>query len=215
MKFFNYQLLIILLSSFSYCQQKTQVSKIEDFILNEKLDSALIYISKQKELRPSDYLSVLERITIKRGHYKDYYTFVLDVAFNRDNGDFNKLSRFIDKVPDPKKSKHINLDFVYLKWLFITKLRDNGALKKATLQYDKLKKYTKLFNSNEVAATKANLLLQTHKIVLLLIGSKVKKGKKICIDGLRKSEELHDPLLQIVYLNLLCDFLIEERNLDG
>ncbi|MCF6213789.1 MAG: sensor histidine kinase [Flavobacteriaceae bacterium] len=215
MKFIRYHLLIILFSCFTYSQQSVQVNKIEDFILNKKLDSALIYISKQKDIRPSDYLSALKRVTISKGSYKDYYTFVLNIAFNRDNGDFNKLSRFIKELPDPQKSKHINLDFVYLKWLFITKLRDKGAIRQASLQYNKLEKYTKSFDNNEVSSIKANLLLQTHKIVLLLIENKVKKGKKLCISGLKKSEKLEDPILQIIYLNTLCDFLIAERNLDA
>tara|TARA_R110001583_G_scaffold15502_6_gene63862 strand:- start:5184 stop:7163 length:1980 start_codon:yes stop_codon:yes gene_type:complete len=189
------------------------IVKIENLIIAQNLDSASFYISKQKKDLDSDYLNVLKRVSNNSASYSDYYEFGIRIN-NRNTNDLTNFRKFINIVSEPK-SKDIELDYVYLKWLYISKLRNNSNIEEASKENNKLYEYVKKFNQKEINVVKANLLLSNHQIVLFLIENNINEGKALSLKSLKLATEINDNTLRIVFLNHLADFLIEERDLDG
>lgn len=183
-------------------------SKIENFIIDKQLDSAKFYIS---ELGKSEYLKSLSRIINNTQSYRDYYKLAIQIN-NRNTTDLSYFKMLISQIPEPTT---VNLEYVYINWFYITKLRNNSKIEEASLENLKLENYINQFNPSNIDVVKANLLLCTHQIVLFIIEKNVKDGKELCLKNLEKAREVNDNTLQIIFLNHLCDFLIEERNLDG
>lgn len=217
MKYIITTALIIFFTSFIFSQTKltsTKFSKIEDLLIAQKLDSAKFYILKQKETETSNYLTTLERISTKTQTYNDFYK-VASRINNRPLNTTNALSTFVTNIPIPSNKTAINLDYVYTNWLLISKLRNNSKIEEATSKNNILRIYVEQFNQENVDVKKANLLLSNHQIVLFLIEKKIAEGKALSLAGLQTANELKDNTLQIIFLNHLCDFLVEERDLDG
>jgi two-component sensor histidine kinase len=184
------------------------ISKIENFIIDKQLDSAKLYLS---ELEKNEYLKSLSLIINKSQSYSDYYKLAREIN-NRNTTDLTYFKKLISKIPIPKT---INLDYVYTNWLYITKLRNFSKIEEASKENNRLETYIQSFkNVEDVNIQKATLLLSTHQIVLFLIEKNIKQGKSLSLDGLEKAKELNDNTLQVIFINHLCDFLIEERNLE-
>jgi two-component sensor histidine kinase len=185
--------------------------KIETFILKDQLDSVSVLIAKQKQ---TPYIEVLKRIYRKDNpSYSDYYKFVSNVA-NSPGVSYGDVSNYINKtINTPQNYNKINLDYVTLKWSQVSKLRDEATIEEANTEQDKLEAYIKRFNPNDVNTIKANLLASTHQLVLLQIQNDVKRGKALCLENLKKADELGDTRLKIIFLYHLCDYYIIEGKL--
>ncbi|PQV48162.1 two-component sensor histidine kinase [Jejuia pallidilutea] len=185
--------------------------KIETFILKDQLDSVSLLIAKQKQ---TPYIEVLKRIYRKENpSYSDYYKFVSNVA-NSPDVSYGDVSNYINKtINTPQNYNEINLDYVTLKWSQVSKLRDEATIEEANTEQDKLEAYIKRFNPNDVNTIKANLLASTHQLVLLQIQNDVKRGKALCLENLKKADELGDTRLKIIFLYHLCDYYIVEGKL--
>jgi two-component sensor histidine kinase len=162
----------------------------------------------------SPYLNSLSNIIYAKPSYKDYYNFVEKINSRKSSND-QLFYDFVTKLPKPKNTNKINLDYVYLKWIYITKLRNNSKIDEATLKNDELKKYVNRFNKEDKNVEKATLLLNSHQIVLFLIENNLKEGKALAVKCLNEANKLKDNTLRIIFLNHLCDFLITEGDLDG
>jgi len=187
---------------------------IENLIIDSKIDSALFFIEKQKQLETSNYLTILERISTKSASYNDYYKVASNIN-NRSSNELNYLTNFIENIPAPINQQHIALDYVYSYWLLITKLRNASKIEQATELNEQINNYVQKFDQTDTNVKKANLLLNTHQIVLFLIENNIEEGKTLTLHSLHEAKSLNDNILQIIFLNHLCDFLILERDLDG
>lgn len=209
--------LIVFFTSIVFSQTElstSNFSKIENLLIAQKLDSAKFYILKQKEIETSNYLKILERIATKTQTYKDFYKVAVHIN-NRPTNNTTHLLQFVTNIPIPSNKAALNLDYVYTNWLLISKLRNSSKIEEATIKNYTLRLYVEQFNQDDSEVKKANLLLSNHQIILFLIEKNIKDGKALTIVGLEASEELKDNTLQIIFLNHLCDFLVEERDLDG
>ena len=186
---------------------------IENLIIAKNLDSASYYISNYKSELASKYFNVLERISTNSNTYSDYYEFATSIN-NRNTNDLTDFRNFINIVEEPS-AKQIELDYVYLKWLYISKLRNNSNIEEASKENNLLEVYIEKFNTTDKDVEKAKILINTHQVVLFLIEKNFEEGKALCLQSLEKATELNDNNLRIIFLNHLCDFLVEERNLDG
>jgi two-component sensor histidine kinase len=115
-------------------------------------------------------------------------------------------------VKVPKASK-IDLDYVEIKWIQISEIRNNGDLTKSSLIQKELESYVNKFNAKDVDVIKSKIKITTHQIVMYLIEKDIKKGKELTLKNLNKAKELNDKELQIVFLYHLSDFLVLERKL--
>lgn len=215
-------ILFILLINIGYSQNLQEDSefntnrnylKIENFIIDKNIDSALYYIGIQKSINNSSYLDALANVVRKSASYSEYYKIGTQI-YNRNTTDLDSFKKFISSVPTPN-SNAIEIDYVYLNWLYISKLRNHNKIDDASKENERLENYVNNFNQQDKNYSKSKLLIENHHIVLLLIEKKIKEGKKLCLEGLKQAKELKDATLQIIFLNHLCDFLIYERDLDG
>ena len=218
MKYIKKAVVIIVLQLFVtmciYGQSKDDnvsfINKIEDYILSKKLDSASFYLSK----KPLNlYLKSLDRMTKGKPNYKDYYDFISNLG-NRSDIDYIDVSNFINLIKVPDYPDSLVYDFVKIKWLQISKLRDEVTIEEANIEQSKLDNYIDKFDNNDVNFIKAKLLAGIHQIVLYQIQNDVEKGKSLCLESLEKSKQLNDNELVIAFLYHLCDFYIIEGKLD-
>ena len=188
-----------------------EVHIIEDYILKNNNDSALVLIAKQK---PDSYLSSLNRISTGRANYTDYQNYLARLE-NRNDIYYQDVSAFIDKIiKQPANTKVIDLDYVNIIWNQVSKLRDDVSIEEASRVQVKLENYINLFNPLDTDVQKAKILASTHQIVLYIIQREIDKGKKLCLDNFQLSEKLNDKRLMIVSLYYLCEFIIFEGKLD-
>ena len=96
-------------------------SKIENFIIDKQSDSARFYISK---FGKNEYLESLSRILNNTQSYSDFYKLATEIN-NRSTTDLAYFSKLNSIIPIPKI---IDLDYLYVKWLFINKLRNNSKI---------------------------------------------------------------------------------------
>lgn len=184
--------------------------KVEDFILHKKLDSAKHYLAK---LEQDSYYNILEKLAKKQElTYREYYIFTSKLS-NRQSVKYQEVSEYINENVLKPADKNINLDYFEIIWIQVYKLRDEISIDEAAEKQKELEAYIYSFNQSDRNVIKAKLKSTTHPIVMYQIQGDVENGKKLCLDGLQKSEELEDKELQIIFLYYLSDFLILEGKL--
>lgn len=188
------------------------LNKIEDFILIKEKDSASLLISQQN---PNSYLKRLVRISNNDNpSYLDYLEYTKRLR-NRHEILYKDVSNFINNhIKEPKTNKEIDLDYVYIKWNQVSKLRDNVSIEEASKTQAELEGYINQFNPKDNKVRKAIILSSTHQIVLYIIQKEVEKGKELCMQNFEVAKELHEEELKIISLYYLCDFLVIEEKLD-
>ena len=186
-------------------------NKIESNIISKQLDSAKFYISKQ----PSNpYLKTLDKISKGKADYADYYNFISNLG-NRSDIDYIDISSYINLIIVPDHPDSLVYDYVKIKWLQISKLRDEVTIEEANKEQAKLENYIKKFDDKDVNVIKARLLADIHQIVLYQIQNDVENGKSLCLKSLEIAKQLKDDELVIAFLYHLCDFYMIEGKLDA
>jgi two-component sensor histidine kinase len=207
------KILLLLLAFNSFGQKEPTINvthKIEEFILDEKLDSANYYI---KAVEDTLYKDILERIIHgKEVSSKESYIFLSRLS-NRQSIKYNRVSEFINKNIKEPRSKNIDLDYVETKWTQVSKLRDEVGLDEASNVQKSLVAYIGAFKNVDKDVLKAKTKITTHPIVMYQIQQNVENGKKLCLESLETAKKLNDKELQIVFLYHLSDFLIIEGKL--
>lgn len=214
MKIFLYSILFLV--SFSlHCQKKEFLqeeleTKIEDFILSKKLDSAAYFL---KKLDKSAYKLILEKIALNEELTYREYNILFSNLSNKTSIRYEKISNFIDETVKTPESNKFNKEFFQIKCDQIYNLRDDVSVEKASEKHRELEKYLSNFNKKDIDIQKATLRIQTHPIVLNLIEKNIEEGKKLTIECLEKSKKLNDIELQIMFMYHLTDFLVLEGKL--
>ncbi|TMM32460.1 sensor histidine kinase [Polaribacter aestuariivivens] len=207
------QIIIFVFSITIFSQENKidSIHKIEELILDKKLDSASIYLNKVSE---NNYTALLEKIVNGKSlSYAEQYKFFTQVS-NRQSVRFEKVSNYLNEnLQEPENRKKINSDYVFLQWTHVSKLRDEVSLEKASQLQKDLENYVNSFDASNVDVQKEKIRITTHPIVMYQIQQDVKNGKKLCLESLEKAEKLGDKKLQIVFLYHLTDFLIIEGKL--
>lgn len=207
---------ILLFFSFSFFGQQQELSQekiknnVEDFLLFKEIDSAKMYLN---QLEKSDYKIILEKVTSEKNlTYEEQYQLISTLS-NRTSIKYIEISNFIDEIVTTPENKKFNEAFFKIKCDQIYNLKDDVSVEKASEKYKELENYLSNFDENDITIQKAFLRIQTHPIVLYLIEREVEKGKKLVLDCLKKSEQLKDIELQIMFLYHLTDFLVLEGKL--
>ncbi len=213
MKLFLF-ILSFLFSINFFSQSSSKVNftyKVEEYILEKKLDSASLYLDSIKE---NKYKNTLVKLVNKRAvTNNEYYVFISRLG-NRQSIKYKLISDFIDNnVKTSKDNKKIDLDYFEIIWTQVYKLRDEVSLEEASRVQKILESYVNSFNNSDIDVIKSKIKATTHDIVMYLIQEDVENGKKLCLESLNKAKELKDIELQIVFMYYLSDFLIIERKL--
>lgn len=191
----------------------SQIDQVEDLIIAGKNDSAKIYL---QHLDKSEYSALLSRIVNNpTTDYADLRLLIKKVN-NRNGPDFKALSRFIDSaIVPPTDRSQIDIDYVYIKWLHATIIRDQFLdLNEASAVNEELEGYISQFDPKDQNVMKATILANVHKIVMALIQSENAYGKRLCAETKAMAEVLNDTNLIILSLYHYSDFLIPENKLD-
>jgi len=189
-----------------------KINKIEDFILEKQLDSALYHIDKIED--SSDYLKLLKDLADNRNiDYKSYDRFVTNVS-NRGVINYLVISSFIDgKILVPEHLDFINQDYVTIKINQISRLREDGYLDKASQINKGLTTYIGQFDIKNKAVIRAKTRASAHEIVMFLIQGDIQKGKSLIQENLKIAEKINDKNLTMMSLYYLSDFLLVEGKL--
>ncbi len=194
--------------------QNTQTNyysnKIEEFILKKKIDSATYYLDSVREISKKELLSKL--IVNKNLTYKEYYFFISKLS-NNQSVNYKEISNYINFNIKEPTSKKINSDYVEIKWVQVSKLRDEVSLDEASTVQKELENYVNKFDASKTEVLKAKLKIRTHPMVMFQIQQDVKNGKKLVLESLETAKKINDKELQIIFLYHLSDFLIIERKL--
>lgn len=198
---------------FSQTQIKKQYEQIEDFVLKQQIDSAQFYLNKLKE--PSDYAKLIEKVISSESlTYKEYNQFLARL-WNRPGINFNEVSNFVNSTIEPPTNfKEIDPEYIELKWIQVTNLREATNLAAASEEQTILDNYIERFDQRDEKVQEAKLKVSTHQIVMYQIQRDVVKGKKLCLENLESARKLQNKRLQITFLYHLSDFLMIEKNLD-
>lgn len=189
---------------------KSNFTKTELFILDNKKDSALFY---QKLLPKNSYSLLLKKLISKKNiSYNEYANF-LNIVSSKTDIKYTKVSNFINQhIQEPTSKKNINSAYVHLKWLQVSKLRDYVTLEEASKVQTTLENYVAQFKTNNNDVVKAKTLILTHPIVMANISGDM-EGKKMCLEALETAKKLGDIEMEIIFLYHLTDYLILERKL--
>lgn len=212
MRFYVF-ILLFFLTLYGHGQKmpkKKYSNKVEEFILEKKLDSAKYYLDSITNITSKTTLHKF----LKKGNlsYHDYYTFISRLG-NRQSIAYKKISDFINSEIKEPTAQNINLHYAEIKWTQVSKLRDEVGLDEASVIQKQLENYVNKFDDTKPEVLKIKTKIKTHPIVMYQIEQNVKKGKELISDCLEIAKKLNDKELQIIFLYHLTDFLILEGNL--
>ena len=193
-------------------QTANNFQKTENYIIEEKTDSAVFYLNKLKDSKEKAFL---KKMILKDDiSYEDYYQFISNLA-KRENLDFIAVANYINKeVKTPKISKSLNRDFFNIKWVLISKLRNETHLEEANQEQLKLENYVAKFKDASDTYLWASTKMQTHTLVIHLIEKNIKEGKDLISKSLEVAKKLEDLELEITFLSHSRGFLIHEKKLE-
>ncbi|WP_420571591.1 sensor histidine kinase [Kordia sp.] len=201
----------IMTTSWSQNTDYTSIIKIEDYILNNQKDSATYYIDllKQKE---NPYIHTLEAlVNDKSPSFNHYYLFSARIYKNYSKSRDVNFFKFIEGIPMPTNKKLINIDYVYIKWLYILRLLDIAQLEKASVENEKLADYINMYSPSDPNYIRSKLLLGAHDIIISII-QRDEKGKAACIKNIALAKTIGDKKIEALYLSYLCDFYASDGN---
>lgn len=209
-KFFDFLLLIgILLLHFNITF--SQVSKLEDFILLDEMDSARAIMNKVDSPRKQ----IFKRIVNKSYTNEDLIDFISDMESDSKR-QYKLVEAFVErkKLP-PKSTSKIDIEYVRMLWYYTNITRNEYSLEDATKLDAENKRYvknTKDFNSIE--AKKASIYLNTHTIVMHMIQGNIDLAEKIILKDLELVKELNDPFLFFSTRYYMAEILTAQRKLN-
>ena len=192
-------------------QKLTQ--KIEDFIIAQKLDSALYYINKNTDNQYFEKLKQLIESDLKSLPLNRYFLGKINFRFVNN---YQLVSDYIDKnVKLPNDTKNINNDYVKIKWRQLSFLINDRLIEESNLVYKALEKYVSRFNNKNRDVKLAKLRLKTYPLGYLIIKEKVQEGKKQANEFIEEAKQLNSTELEVIFTQYLLGFFVSERNVDA
>jgi len=134
---------------------------------------------------------------VGRIRYNDYFEFT-SKSDRIGKSQHEQLNDFFEKIKKPLSSIKINMDYVKIKWIQISNLRNEISLPKANKENNKLRAYINQFPTKSKDVIRANMYADVNDIVIYGIESKLEKSKAICEKNIRAANRLNDTLLVIM-----------------
>jgi len=177
---------------FGFSQNSSQ--KLENYIINGDKNNA--FKELQKKQKNAQYYQ-LKRILDGKASYNDYFEFT-SKSDRIGKSQHEQLNDFFEKIKKPLSSIKINMDYVKIKWIQISNLRNEISLPKANKENNKLRAYINQFPTKSKDVIRANMYADVNDIVIYGIESKLEKSKAICEKNIRVANRLNDTLLVIM-----------------
>lgn len=209
-KFFNFLLLIgILLLHFNITF--TQVSKLEDFILLDEMDSARLLIKKiDSPKKPMFYRFINDTYT-----NEDVIEFIGSMQ-SENKRQFKLIQHFVEgKMVPPKSTEKIDLEYVRLMWYYTNVVRNEYSLEIASEIDAKNKQYVKkIKDQTTVEAKKASIYLNTHSFIMNIIQGNLNEAEKMITKDLKLAVALKDTFLIFTTRYYMGELLTSQRKLE-
>jgi two-component sensor histidine kinase len=204
-------LVLFLIISF-YSNTQSSLRKIERVILNGDKKSS---INELKKNRGDRNYNLYKRIIFKTASYDDYFYFVSRLELSG-KSQHERLYEFINQIPRPKSTSVIDLNYIKLKWVQISDLRNDVSLKRATKENEKLLAYINQFsNQNPIKIKHAKAYADVHKIVILDIQGKIEQSKKISLRNIAIATTLKDTFLLITHKYYFNEYYVQKGELEN
>lgn len=193
---------------FAFSQE--HIIHAEDFLLNQESDSAIHALID----KTVGYAATLNRLANHQITNEDLIELVESVD-RRSNPDYAKLSQFIEQSIQIPDKQYLEFDYVFLRWLQITFIRNEllDVERSSKLNQD-LKNYIHSTKADDAVRTRAEIYATLHDIVVLGIESNLTEGIPLCVDSRNKATKIGDTTLIIATYNLENDLIIHEGRLD-
>lgn len=212
MKILNFGILILFLCFIFFASPQNVLRKIESDILNGDKKAA---IKELQKIPKNNYFYVLQKIIYKKASYDDYFDFVSTLELSG-KSQHERLYEFINQIPRPKSTTVIDLDYIKLKWVQISDLRNDVSLKRATKENEKLLTYINQFsNQNPIKIKHAKAYADVHKIVILDIQGKIEQSKKISLRNIAIATMLKDTFLLITHKYYFNEYYVQKGELEN
>ena len=192
--------------------EKSNIEKVEQYILQQQKDSAKVFLSKIKD--NSGYTTILEGIVNNSDLSISSYKVFIDSVTNSQSHQYGLISKFIDNSIKQPASNVFNEDYFYIKLNQISVLRDDAkTIDQSSKINEELEKYVQNLNQNKQEVIIANAYLDFHDIVLFLIQNKNEEAKALLDNNLSVAKKFNDKPLQIASLYYSCNYYMNVQNL--
>ena len=158
------------------------------------------------------YHIILQKLALNETlSYKEYYTFIFKVI-SRSQKQLENITELINSIHPPKEDT-INLDYVYLQWLYIKYIRDLAKIDQADIKNEKLKRYINNFPQEDTNVKKASILAKIHDVVLLNIAKDTANHERLVYRLLNEAKTLNDEQLILIVTIHVLDSLANNDDL--
>ena len=200
-------IIIQLIANPAFAQKDISLSQIEDFIIEDQLDSL-----EEIGLTVLDSSAVhLKRIINKTASYGDILKLVNTID-QRPDTDYSSLIIFLDNIPPPD-NEYFDQDYFGLKLYQIYSVRNDLLdMQLSKDLYDQLETYVNQFTENDSNIQKAKLFLELQPIYIKTIEHD-QSGKAMATNLLQSAINLKDTTLMIEALTVINHFVYDERDL--
>lgn len=192
-----------------------KIDQIEKFIITNQNDSALKLL-QQTYLEETPYLTSLKKILLNDSPtYADYQRFTNSVE-NKTLVPFTEINDYLnEQVTTPEDKGKINIDYVKLRWIQITNLRNYNFLDLANELNNDLHNYVNQFDISGNDVKKAIVYLKTHDIVMAQIAKQLERSKTLCKEINSLAVGMNDTSMMILSLYHLSDHYILIKDLQS
>lgn len=194
--------------------------KVQNFIIYNQYnqsDSASFYLNKLHNYPYEELRSLI--LNKKKVAYREYDESFSKVLENL-NIEYEVISNHINKtIKKPVGSKKINLEYVFLKWIRVSKLKDEVSLEVAFNEYKKLEIYVAKFNEKDVAdlilkfIELGNLLNLNQSFKLLNMSLKALKAHGFYEEAIIHKEKAIN-IITKVYSEDLSKFIAKKNEIE-
>jgi len=196
---------LVFLTTKTFCQP-------ELFMIYGDMDS--LEYSRSFEEMDSSSQSLLLRIKDNKATYTDFLT-LLKEHKDKSNLQKNVLIDFVNSRIRQPTSPDLDIDYVNLKTLIISILRDEILeIQTSTEMNQELTKYVNQFSGSSPELVRAKILVGKHHLVIDLIEQNISEGNELGKALFDQAQEIHDTTLMIRINNLTNDFNVYEGKLE-
>lgn len=192
--------------------QVEREDKMEYYILNFQLDSA----RKVWKGIESSKKELYKRLLDNTYSTEDVIEFVGSLGSDIQR-QFETVQRFVEKmVKEPTDRQEIDLAYVRAMWHYSNLVRNEYSLEEATKINKRNRAYARsIVNKQTVDYRRAQILLNTHDIVMNIIQQDFSEAESIVKRDLRIARELKDTFLILTTRYYNAELLTYKRDLQG
>lgn len=208
--------LITKAESFYNLPHNASITKAEQFILLNQVDSAKNVLVDIKDTLYTNYVDFLEKQILKENiSYKDLNTFMLSIN-NKSEIQPILCHKFLQKqsIKSPNPKTGLNMEYVNLMSTYLTFLSDRGLMNEASEIYDQYDAYLKHFSRDTRNEKVAFFAKNVYPIMLNMARENIEDGIRLCNKNIEIAKEIDEPKYYIKAYSLKLPFIMLQGNLN-